>query len=124
MILFILMNKFVFAQRIVVDTVGKGNDFENISNTKVFSDSLSSSFVIQIKKEIKEHKHANHSEHIYILEGIAQMTLGDSAFQIQPGDLVFIQQNVFHSVKTTSLIPLKLISIQAPNFDGSDRIYK
>jgi mannose-6-phosphate isomerase-like protein (cupin superfamily) len=113
-----------FAQIIKVDTVKAGSEYENIYNTKLFSDSLSSSFIIYVKNEVKEHKHLEHSEHVIVLEGAALMTLADSSFKIKKDDVIFIPKNTFHSVKTTSSVPLKIISIQSPYFDGKDRVYK
>ena len=46
----------------------------------------------------------------------------DKSFKIKKGDLVFIPKNTIHSVITTSKQPLKVVSIQAPLFDGTDRI--
>ena len=37
---------------------------------------------------------------------------------------ITIPKNTWHYAKTTSKEPLKVISIQAPNFDGKDRIFK
>jgi mannose-6-phosphate isomerase-like protein (cupin superfamily) len=57
-----------------------------------------------------------------VIEGEGQMSLADKSFKIKKGDLVFIPKNTIHSVKTTSKQPLKVVSIQAPLFDGKDRI--
>jgi len=105
-----------------VDTIGSNSKTENVYNRVAFSDSLASSFCIVIKKEVKSHKHASHSEHVIVTEGEGIMKLADKTFTIKKGDLVFIPKNTIHSVKTTSKIPLKVISIQSPMFDGTDRI--
>ncbi|MFL5752849.1 MAG: cupin domain-containing protein [Bacteroidia bacterium] len=107
-----------------LDTIRPPSSFENIYSRPLHSDSLVSSFVIFIKKEVKEHKHAAHSEQVLILEGNGEMTLGDKKFRVKRGDLITIPKNTFHSVKTTSKIPLKVLSVQAPFFDGKDRIFK
>jgi mannose-6-phosphate isomerase-like protein (cupin superfamily) len=52
------------------------------------------------------------------------MMLEEKKFEIKHGDVIFIPKNTFHSVKTTSKEPLKVISIQAPYFDGKDRVFK
>ncbi len=105
-----------------LDTLKPKIKYENVYVVNVSSDSLVSSFVIFIKKEVKAHKHFNHSEHVYVLEGKGVMTLGNKIFNIKKGDLIFIPKNTVHSVKVTSGIPLKVVSIQAPFFDGKDRI--
>jgi mannose-6-phosphate isomerase-like protein (cupin superfamily) len=50
------------------------------------------------------------------------MVLGDSTFTIKRGDVVFIPKGTAHKVVTLSKEPLKVISIQSPYFDGSDRL--
>lgn len=81
-----------------------------------------SSFVIVIKKEVKLHKHLQHSEHVVVLEGKGQMTLGNKGFEIKKGDVVFITKTT-HAVISTGDVPLKVLSIQAPKFDEKDRVF-
>lgn len=88
---------------------------------KLFADKQVSSFFIEIQKEVKLHKHANHSEHVLILSGKGKMQLGDSIFVVKPNDLIFIPPNTPHKL-TVKKKPVKCISIQAPYFDGTDRI--
>jgi mannose-6-phosphate isomerase-like protein (cupin superfamily) len=107
------------------DTIKAPAVYENVYSRALYSDtSIVSSFVIFIKKEVKAHKHITHAEHVIVLEGKAEMTLNDKTFSIKKGDVIFIPKNSFHSVKTTSKIPLKVLSIQAPYFDGKDRVFK
>lgn len=104
------------------DTLRPDPAQDNISLTRFAGDSLVSSFIIHIKKEVKPHKHLDHSEHVYVLAGKGWMKLGEKEFEIKPGMLVFIPKGTVHSVKTTSKEPLKVLSIQAPLFDGKDRV--
>jgi mannose-6-phosphate isomerase-like protein (cupin superfamily) len=105
-----------------LDTVKSYGDYEHIYLRKLYSDSLVSSFVIFIKKEVKIHKHISHSENVYILDGEGEMTLGDKKIKVKKGGFVFIPKNTFHSLRVTSVNPVKVLSIQAPIFDGKDRI--
>ena len=105
------------------DTIGLKTISDNIYNRPLFTDSLASSFVIVIKKEVKAHKHLNHTEHVVVLAGTGQMKLGDKQFEIKKGDVLLIPKNTVHSVKTTSKDPLKVLSLHAPYFDGKDRIF-
>ena len=50
------------------------------------------------------------------------MKLGEKELKIRKGDVVFIPKNTVHSVKSIGKEPLKVISVQAPFFDGKDRI--
>jgi len=88
------------------------------------SDSLSTGNVIWIQSELKPHKHVNHSEHAYIIDGEADMRLGDKWFKVKNGDVVFIPKGTVHAVKVTSKRPLKVFAVQAPHSDGSDRVYE
>jgi len=106
------------------DTVKAPAQYENVYTRPLYADSFSSSFVIFIKKEVKEHKHLTHTEHVIVLEGDANMTLDSRNFKIKKGDLVFLPKNTWHSVKVTSKTPLKVLSLQSPYFDGADRIFK
>jgi len=105
-----------------LDTVKAYGNYENIYNRPIYSDSLSSSFVIFIKKEVKSHKHVTHTEHMYILDGTGEMTLGKKKFPVKKGDMIFIPKNTFHSLKVSSSSPVKVLSVQSPKFDGRDRI--
>lgn len=96
--------------------------FENIKAIQVYSDSLATTFIIYIKHEVALHKHEWHTEQVYILEGTASMRLGDKWFDIKANDFIVIPQNTLHAVKVTSSTPLKVMSIQSPYFDGTDRV--
>lgn len=105
-----------------VDTIKAPASSDNIYNRPLYGDSLSSSFVIIIKKEVKKHLHQFHSEQVYVISGEADMLLGDKTIHIKSGDLIFIPKNTPHAVKVTSATPLKIISFQAPNYDGKDKV--
>ncbi len=121
---FICANPSFFkAQNVIaIDTFKVTQVYENVLVKKINSDKNSSTFLILIKKEVKLHKHQVHSETIYVLEGSGEMRLGEKKYQIKKGDVLFIPENTPHSVTVTSDIPLKVLSIQAPEFDGADRI--
>ncbi|HNQ11740.1 MAG TPA: cupin domain-containing protein [Bacteroidia bacterium] len=89
----------------------------------LYSDSLQSTFYISIKKEVAAHFHASHCETVYVLSGKGMMMLNDSVFKINKGSLIFIPQNTPHSVRVLGKKPLKVMSIQSPHFDGTDRIW-
>lgn len=105
-----------------IDTTGAVTLSENIYNRKLAGDSLASSFCIVIKKEVKLHKHLRHSEHVLVLEGEGAMDCGEQSFHVKKGDLIFIPANTPHAVKRTGAVPLKMLSIQSPHFDGTDRV--
>lgn len=122
-LLFSIVSLFGSAQNYqALDTIKPIGEYENIYFRQIYSDSLVSSFVIFVKKEVKLHKHVSHTEHVYILEGEGEMRLGESTIKVKKGDMVPIPKNTPHSLKVTSPIPAKVLSIQAPLFDGKDRI--
>src|SRR5687768_4866018 len=97
-----------------LDTIKAPAPFDNLYSRPLYSDSLVSSFVILIKKEVKKHKHLSHAEHVYVLEGEGEMLLGDKTLKIKKGDMLFIPKNTVHALKVTSAIPVKVLSVQAP----------
>lgn len=105
-----------------LDTVQVPATTENVYNKPLYSDSLTSSFVIVVKKEVKLHLHREHSEQVYVISGEADMQLGDKTIHIKAGDIIFIPKNTPHSAKVTSAEPLKILSVQSPYFDGKDRV--
>ncbi len=106
-----------------LDSIKEPDKLDNIFVQSLFHDSTQvSSFLIFIKREVKSHKHITHDEHVYVLEGEGMMRLGELSKKIKKGDFIFIPKNTFHSVKTTSKNSLKVISLQAPFFDGKDRV--
>jgi mannose-6-phosphate isomerase-like protein (cupin superfamily) len=78
--------------------------------------------VIFVKKEVKLHKHIAHTEHVYILDGEGEMVVNNKTIQVKKGDIISIPKNTPHSLKVTSAIPVKVLSVQAPFFDGKDRV--
>ncbi len=97
--------------------------YENIHVQTLYSDSLSSSYMIWVRKEVKPHKHVYHTEQVYVLEGNGEMIVDDEKHEIQPGDIIFIPKNTVHSVEVWSELPMKVISVQSPEFHGKDRIF-
>lgn len=97
--------------------------YENVSVHKLDTDAHASTYIIWVKKSVKEHFHKDHTEIVYVLEGQGEMTLGDQTHSISPGDYIFIPKGTHHSVRVTSTSPMKVLSVQTPEFDGSDRVF-
>lgn len=99
-------------------------DYENIHIEKVADDALQTTFVIWVRHSVREHYHAWHTETVHVVEGSAEMTLGDSTFVIHPGDLIHIPKGTPHGVtQVLSEATLKVVSVQSPRFYGDDRIF-
>ncbi|MFT5396178.1 MAG: mannose-6-phosphate isomerase-like protein (cupin superfamily) [Gammaproteobacteria bacterium] len=112
----------VYAERLVLSDIMPPDDLENIHVVKLASDSYSTDFVIFVKNKVPLHKHVEHSEMIYVLEGKGLFQLGDQSMEIIAGDYIRVPKGTPHSVKVLSSIPLKIISVQAPEFFGKDRV--
>lgn len=110
------------AKQLYLSDVTAPKDFENIHVQKLASDENASDFVVFIKKNVPLHKHVTHSETVYVLEGTGIFQFGDKKINIGPGHYVKIPKGTAHGVTVTSAMPLKVISIQAPEFFGKDRV--
>tara|TARA_R110000782_G_scaffold27256_24_gene69199 strand:+ start:202 stop:600 length:399 start_codon:yes stop_codon:yes gene_type:complete len=112
----------VNAERLVLSDVQAPEELENVHVVKLASDSHSTDFVIFVKNMVPLHKHVEHSETIYVLEGKGLFQLGDQSMEIVAGDYIRVPKGTPHAVKVLSSIPLKIISVQAPEFFGKDRV--
>lgn len=122
--LVVLTSIGVFAQDFIqLKKTKPHKDYEIILVKKVSDDQNQTSFVIWVKGEVKMHKHNYHTENLYVLQGKGDFTLGGSTFQIKKGDYLTIPKQTPHAVKVTSKRPLKVVSIQSPQFLGVDRIF-
>lgn len=122
-ILFVTLGFCSFAQNPnQINTLELEPGNTGLTTKNLFNDSLSSSFCIIIKNEVKAHKHMKHSEHVIVQSGEAVMRLGEKEFNIKEGDVIFIPKGTVHSVIVKGKKPLKVLSIQSPYFDGSDRV--
>lgn len=105
-----------------LDTIMPPAQYDNAANKMIYSDSSVTTFIIWVKTSVPLHKHAWHTEQVTVLEGAAEMMIGDKTISIAKGDIIFIPENTPHSVRVTSAVPLKVLSVQAPEFKGDDRI--
>ncbi|GJM04385.1 MAG: hypothetical protein DHS20C09_03760 [marine bacterium B5-7] len=110
------------AERIVLSDIQAPETLENVHVVKLASDTHSTDFVIFVKNTVPLHKHVEHSETIYVLEGKGLFQLGDQSMEIVAGDYIRVPKGMPHAVKVLSSIPLKIISVQAPEFFGKDRV--
>ena len=114
----IMAQQFVELNKLVPE---KG--YDNIHVYKLDTDKNKSAIIIWIKKGVKAHKHEYHSETLVVLEGAAEMKVGDNSYMIKAGDYINVPENTVHSVLVTSDVPLKVLSVQSPEFLGKDRVF-
>ncbi|SEA97761.1 cupin domain-containing protein [Alkalimonas amylolytica] len=98
-------------------------DAPAIHNQPLAATDHSSSFLLTITGAVPNHYHQWHTEQIYVLQGSARMRLADDELNIQSGDYLLIPPGTVHGVlEITSGQPLKVLSIQSPRFDPTDRV--
>lgn len=113
----------IFAQSVVSpDTLSPQREYENVYVEKLHSSSDASSFLIWVKNEVQPHFHQHHTEHVYVIEGTGVMLLNEGLIAIKPGDVIILPQGTVHAVKRTGDKPLKVLSVQSPEFKGEDRV--
>ncbi len=98
-------------------------EYDNIHVQKLNSAKEATSFVIWVAKSVKLHKHVFHTENIYVLGGKGEMTVGDKKFIIKKGDYFQIPKDTPHALVVLSKKPMKVISVQSPEFLGKDRVF-
>lgn len=126
--LFILATSLTFvtkahAERLALSEITMPTDTGNVYVHKIASDAHSSDFVIFIKNQVPLHKHLKHTETVYILEGRGMFQQGDTKMEVGPGDYLRIPENTPHAVTVLSEEPMKVLSVQAPEFLGEDRVF-
>jgi quercetin dioxygenase-like cupin family protein len=98
-------------------------EYDNIHVAALDDHPLSSTFMIWVKEGVKEHYHEHHTEVVYVLEGEGRMKLNEDWRMVKAGDYIFIPKGTRHAVEVISDEPMKVISIQSPRFDGTDRVF-
>ena len=112
-----------YSEKISLNSILTLKDIDNIHIYKISSDKNSTDFLITVKKSVPLHMHVNHTETIYVLDGEAEFQENNQRYMIKQGDYLRIKKGTPHGVKVTSAKPLKVLSVQAPEFLGKDRIF-
>lgn len=110
------------ADKLVLSEITPPSNLENIHVVKLSSDPHSTDFIVFVKQLVPLHKHLAHTETLYVLEGSGTFQLGEESFDIGPGDYINVPEGTPHAVAVTSSMPLKVLSVQAPEFLGKDRV--
>ena len=122
-LIFIFLIQNSFAQLFRCDKKEKKSE-KNILVEKISEDELHSTYLITIKNNVPLHLHKNHSENIVVIDGKAIMKIGNDTLKILPKDQITIPKGTIHEViRVIGKKPLKVISVQSPKFDPSDRYF-
>jgi mannose-6-phosphate isomerase-like protein (cupin superfamily) len=104
------------------NTMTPKEEYTNVKTIPLHSDENTSVFMIFVKQAVRKHVHQYHTEVITVLDGTGRMYLGGDYFDVKKGDHIVVPPNTAHAVITTSSKPLKVLSVQSPQFLGQDRI--
>jgi len=99
-------------------------DTQDLRSDKIEGDSLSSVHLIQVRGEVKAHRHLHHKETVYIIRGAGRLTLGNQKTKVAAGAVIVIPPDTPHSFYSMGKIPTVVISVFTPGFDGKDRVYE
>jgi quercetin dioxygenase-like cupin family protein len=123
-VLLLLLGSQAYAQEIInLDKLSIQTE-QSLYSRQLYTDAQVSSFIMELKDEVREHYHRFHTEQVLVLSGKGEIKMGGKKWQnIQAGDLIIIPANTPHAVRVKGKKPMRVLSIQAPNFDGSDRVW-
>jgi mannose-6-phosphate isomerase-like protein (cupin superfamily) len=96
---------------------------DNVYGTvRLAYDEQAASFLLSIPTETKMHYHKDHSEQLLLIEGQGMVLLGYKTIKLKKNELIFITKGTPHKIINSGRSKLKVLSIQAPFYDGSDKI--
>lgn len=94
--------------------VVKQDDRYVVKDNNLLKNLILSSTRLNAGKHTTGHKHAGQEEVYMFIDGQGEMLLDEKRFVVKAGDIVLIQDGVFHRVYNTSESPLYFVCV----FDG------
>ena len=88
-----------------------------VSDNRLLKNLIVSSTRLNPGKETAGHRHAGQEEVYMFIEGNGEMLLDEKRFAVKAGDIVLIEDDVFHRVYNTSEQELYFVCV----FDGQRR---
>jgi len=98
-------------------TVVKQDERYVVSDNALLKNLILSSTRLNSGKETTGHRHEGQEEVYMFIEGTGEMLLDDHRFAVKTGDIVLIEDGVFHRVYNTSDSELYFVCV----FDGQRR---
>lgn len=80
----------------------KDNETYVLKDNKTLSNLVLSSTDLKPGQSTRGHSHAGQEEVYYFVSGTGKMELNDKTFNVQGGDVVLIEDGVFHRVHNSS----------------------
>ena len=94
--------------------VAKQDERYVVKDNTTLKNLVVSSTRLQPRKSTSGHKHEGQEEVYYFIEGTGKMELDDDTLKVQPGDVVLIEDGVFHRVHAGMYEELYFVCV----FDG------
>ena len=94
--------------------VVKDNETYVLKDNKTLKNLVVSSTTLHPKQSTRGHKHIGQEEVYYFVSGRGIMELDDQSFYVGPGDVVLIEDGVFHRVHNSEDKELYFVCV----FDG------
>ena len=94
--------------------VAKQDERYVVKDNTTLKNLVVSSTRLQPRKATSGHKHKGQEEVYYFIEGTGKMELDDDTIKVQPGDVVLIEDGVFHRVHAGMYEELYFVCV----FDG------
>jgi mannose-6-phosphate isomerase-like protein (cupin superfamily) len=95
-------------------TIAKEDERYVVKDNTTLKNLVVSSTRLQPRKSTSGHKHEGQEEVYYFIEGTGKMELDDDTIKVQPGDVVLIEDGVFHRVHAGMYEELYFVCV----FDG------
>jgi mannose-6-phosphate isomerase-like protein (cupin superfamily) len=94
--------------------IKKFNDTYIVKDNTTLNNLVVSSTLLYCNQSTSGHYHKGQEEVYFFLSGIGEMELDKDKFKVSPGDIVLIEDGVFHRVHNTSDTDLYFVCV----FDG------
>lgn len=94
--------------------VAKQDERYVVKDNTTLNNLVVSSTRLKARKSTSGHKHEGQEEVYYFIEGTGKMDLDDQTIKVQPGDVVLIEDGVFHRVHAGMYEELYFVCV----FDG------
>lgn len=94
--------------------VVKDNDTYVLKDNTTLNNLVVSSTYLKPNQSTRGHSHAGQEEVYVFVDGSGEMELDDNRFEVNTGDMILIEDGVFHRVHNTNNKPLYFVCV----FDG------
>jgi mannose-6-phosphate isomerase-like protein (cupin superfamily) len=92
----------IFNIKDIGGVIAKQDERYVVKDNTILKNLVVSSTRMQPNKSTSGHKHEGQEEVYYFIEGTGRMEIDNNWFPVNPGDVVLIQDGVFHRVHSAS----------------------